>query len=122
MKRKLILCPDINPASFVLLFEKGTSGASWSVRDYSEPERVAIRYAREFAFDFDGLFERTIQVVDAPALPTGDIHFWHRLTLEMNARFGIAKGKNFFPEEMGEPSSTEMKRASEPYVLLILSA
>jgi hypothetical protein len=118
MKRKLILCPDINSSSFVLLFEKGTSGASWSVRDYSEPERVAIRYAREFTFDLDGLFERTIQAIDAPAIPTNDIHSWHRLTLETNARFGIAKSQNIFPEDLGEHSPPEVKRRGEPYVLL----
>ena len=28
-----------------------TDGESWSVREYSEPDTVALRYARDFAFD-----------------------------------------------------------------------
>jgi hypothetical protein len=118
MKRKLILCPEINSSSFVLLFERGTSGASWSVRDYSEPERVSIRYAREFAFDIDGLFERTIQAINAPAIPTSDVHSWHRLILETNARFQIARSNNIPSGDDREHSPHEVKERGELYVLL----
>jgi len=118
VKRKLILCPDINCSSFVLLFEKGSSGASWSVRDYSEPDRVSIRYAREFTFDLGSLYKRTIQAIDAPAIPTNDLHSWHQLTLETNAKFMVAKSKNIPSEDMRKRSWPEVRQRGEPFALL----
>ena len=43
-KRQLVYVPEIHPTSFVLLFEKGTRGLSWSIRDYIEPQ-ACRRYA-----------------------------------------------------------------------------
>ena len=39
-KRLLLYCPQINPASFVFFFERGDSGVSYSIRDYSQPGTV----------------------------------------------------------------------------------
>ncbi len=114
MKRKFILCPDINPSSFVLLFERGTTGSSWSVRDYSEPDRVILRYAREFAFDLRGLHERTIQEIDAPAIPTNELRSWHQLTLETNVAFMDTKSQTGCPEDL----PPEINQRREPYSLL----
>ena len=40
-KRQMILQPEVNPISLLLFFERGNSGASWSIRDYSVPNRVS---------------------------------------------------------------------------------
>jgi hypothetical protein len=91
MSRKLIFHPALNPASFVLLFTKGGTGQSWSIRDYSEPTKVSIRYAREFPFSLEELLVKASHAVDAPATSTGDVVFWHRLTCETNARHHLAR-------------------------------
>ena len=85
MRRQLIYCPEVNDSSFVLLFEKGDSGESWSLRDYSLPGTVAVRYAREFGFPLSYLAERTSRSLDAPVVSTNDLAVWHHFTLRANA-------------------------------------
>jgi hypothetical protein len=94
MKRRLIYCPEINHSSVVLLFEKGDKGESWSVRDYSRPGTVAIRYAREFDSSLSALSGRILQSLDAPAVSTNNLDFWHRLTVETSATLKLVKAEN----------------------------
>src|ERR1700742_908301 len=91
MKRRLIYCPEINHSSVVLLFEKGEKGESWSVRDYSRPGAVTLRYAREFDSSLSALSERILQSLEAPAVSTNDVDFWHQLTLKANASLNLLK-------------------------------
>ena len=39
-KRQMILLPEVNPMRLLLFLERGSFGASWSIRDYSAPNRV----------------------------------------------------------------------------------
>ena len=87
MSRKMVYCPTINSSTFVLLFTKGSSGDSWSVRDYSDPSRVSVRYAHEFPLPLDDLMASAVYGEDAPARATGDLAFWSELTWELNRRF-----------------------------------
>lgn len=107
MKRNLIYCPEINASSVVLLFVKGDSGASWSIRDYSQEGSVKVRYAREFGFDLKGLTQRIKQSVTAPTASTNDLNFWHRLTLQTNEEFALHDSLN------GELAPTQQSRSDQ---------
>jgi hypothetical protein len=39
-KRRMMFIPEVNSSSFVFFFERGNSGTSWSIRDYSIRNRV----------------------------------------------------------------------------------
>jgi hypothetical protein len=87
-RRQMIFAPALNPKSFVFFFQKGNDGNSWSIRDYSVPNRApGPRYAREFNFSVDDLWAEVVQHFDAPAHPTTDLGFWHRHTLELNRTY-----------------------------------
>jgi len=85
----LILHPALNPSSFVLLFTKGEAGQSWSIRDYSDPNGVSVRYAREFPFSLEELRAQAAKYVEAPATSAADLAFWHNLTCETNAKYQL---------------------------------
>jgi hypothetical protein len=89
MSRTLILHPALNPSSFVLLFVKGESGRSWSIRDYSAPNNVSVRYAREFSISLHELRAQATQLGSAPSTSTSDLDFWHKLTVATNERFNL---------------------------------
>jgi hypothetical protein len=89
MKRRLIYCPEVNRSSVVLLFEKGDGGMSWGVRDYSQPGAVAVRYAREFDSSLAALSQGILHSVEAPAVSTSDLEFWHRFTVETNRNLNV---------------------------------
>ena len=109
MKRQLIYCPEINDSSVVLLFEKGDNGQSWSVRDYSRPGTVAVRYAREFDSSLSALSGQILQSLEAPTVSTSDVDFWYRLTVETNARLNLVQADDAKQQSIGEtaPKTTE---------------
>jgi hypothetical protein len=39
-KRRMLFLPEVNPKSFVFFYDRGSSGTSWSIRDYSIRNRV----------------------------------------------------------------------------------
>ena len=47
-KRRLLYNKRIGPNTFVFFFHNGLSETSWSVRDYSIPGTVGLRYASDF--------------------------------------------------------------------------
>ena len=49
-KRQMIVLPEVNANTFLLFFDKGNTGYSWSLRDYSAPHKGVERYAREFGW------------------------------------------------------------------------
>jgi hypothetical protein len=84
-RRQMIYAPEINLDTFLFFFQKGDVGNSWSIRDYSVPNRAAgARYAHEFGFSLDDLWSKVVQNFDAPTHPTTDLSFWHRHTEELN--------------------------------------
>lgn len=89
MKRRLVFCPQFNPSSVVLLFEKGTGGESWSVRDYSQPGTISTRYAKDFTDALSSYVQDIRQSWDAPVVSVSDFGFWHNLTVEKNQQLGL---------------------------------
>jgi len=107
-KRLLLFDPEIQPRSFVLFFEQGNSGVSYSIRDYSEPGAPHLRYAQEFRdrsgniLPADELIARAKIVLDAQPHPTADLKHWYNVISDANAthlgsRTGVAPSKKAVP-------------------------
>lgn len=86
-KRRMMFIPGLNPTSFVFFFERGNSGASWSIRDYSIRNRVKEYGPHDFPWNADDICQKADQSLDAPTHQTGDLAFWHQYTSECNARY-----------------------------------
>jgi hypothetical protein len=86
-KRRMIFIPEVNPKSFVFFFERGNSGTSWSIRDYSIHSRVKEYGPRDFQWTADDICERARNSFDAPTVSTDDLAFWHKQTEDFNARY-----------------------------------
>jgi hypothetical protein len=84
-KRQMVYLPEVNPGSFLLFFERGTTGNSWSLRDYSTPNSVVERHAREFGWSATEVRRRARFLSDAPTVHIGELRFWHDYTLCGNA-------------------------------------
>lgn len=89
-KRQMMLVPEVNPSSFVFFFEKGNSGTSWSIRDYSITNRVRVYRPSDFNHTADYFFQNARHALNAPAHDTNDLAFWHQHTVELNQRYGVA--------------------------------
>jgi len=76
--------PEVNPNTFLLFFEKGDSGASYSLRDYSVLDRVAERRAKELPWTGAEIRRMARYLFDAPAIDTNNLAFWHAYTVEGN--------------------------------------
>jgi hypothetical protein len=118
MKRRLIYCPEINHSSVVLLFEKGDKGESWSVRDYSRPGAVTVRYAREFDSPLSALSERILQSLEAPAVSTNDVDFWHQLALKSNGSLNLVKADDAEQHSIGEAATEASERRPAQFGLI----
>jgi hypothetical protein len=88
-KRQMVLVPEINPRSFLFFFEKGVSGFSYSLRDYSIPNHVTERRARDFGWSADELRRKATHILDAPYLDVNLLTEWHSYTCALNASLGI---------------------------------
>ncbi len=89
-KRQLVYVPEIHPTSFVLLFEKGMTGTSFSVRDYSNSKRASVRYAGELNLTLSAIRERAMRsglMFDAPTVATTDGDYWHSCITGYNRRY-----------------------------------
>jgi RNA polymerase sigma factor (sigma-70 family) len=83
-KRRMMLIPEVNSESFVFFFERGTSGTSWSIRDYSIKNRVKDYGPQVFRWTADEIHQKAQHSLDAPTHHTGDLRFWHEHTRECN--------------------------------------
>jgi len=89
-KRQLVYVPEVHSGSFVLLFEKGMTGASWSIRDYSISSCVSVRYARELGLSLNEIRAKAMQsglMFDAPTIATTDLDYWHKCITGYNKRY-----------------------------------
>jgi hypothetical protein len=89
-KRQMMFIPAINPTSFVLFFEKGDTGLSWSIHDYSEwgksnkkgkwDEHGQFRlYKRnDYRWTADQVREKAKYPFDAPTIPTAEHEEWRK--------------------------------------------
>ncbi|HLY39625.1 MAG TPA: hypothetical protein VKR52_00365 [Terracidiphilus sp.] len=89
-KRQMLFVPEINPESFVFFFEKGGSGWSWSIRDYSIPGRVRTIRPTDIQESADYFFRKARYAFNAPAHDTNDVAFWNKHTRDLNQRYGLA--------------------------------
>ncbi len=89
-KRQMLFVPEVNPTSFVFFFEKGSSGMSWSIRDYSIANRVRTNRPRDLNQTADYFLQKARYACNAPAHNTNDRSFWHKHTLELNDKYGLA--------------------------------
>ena len=92
-KRRLLYNKRVAPNTFVFLLHKGPSGASWSVRDYSVPGVVGLRYASDFQ-DAAGRIPLASEIRAAaqydfptPSHPTTDLGHWHAVIRAKNAEY-----------------------------------
>jgi hypothetical protein len=92
-KRRLLYNKRIAPNTFVFFFHKGPSETSWSVRDYSVPGAVGLRYASDFQ-DAAGRIPLASEIraaaeydFPAPAHPTTDLGHWHAAVSAKNAKY-----------------------------------
>ena len=86
-KRRMIFIPDVHPRSFVFFFERGNSGACWSMRDYSVRNRVKEYGPRDFRWSADEIHQKAQHSLDAPTHHTDDLTFWHEHTTDCNRRY-----------------------------------
>jgi len=89
--RFLIYSPTLAPNTFVLLYARGDSGRSFSVRDYTPSAGPSIRYATEFP----GLTAEQIlseaslpgnHCFPADRIPTTNVAYWRSTILDLNLR------------------------------------
>jgi hypothetical protein len=107
--RQMIYAPEINPDTFLFFFQKGDVRNSWSIRDYSVPNRpVGARYAHQFSLSLDDLWSKVVQNFDAPTHPTTDLGFWHRHTRDLNRTY---LGKH---PDASAPTTTSYISATTP--------
>lgn len=88
-KRQMVLVPEINPRSFLFFFEKGAAGFSYSLRDYSIPNHVTERRARDFGWSADEVRRKATHILDAPYMDVNLLGEWHSYTSALNASLGI---------------------------------
>lgn len=86
-KRRMMLIPEVNSKSFVFFFERGNSGTSWSIRDYSIRNRVKEYGPPNFRWNAEEIHQKAQHSLDAPTHSTDDLAFWHEHTQDCNRRF-----------------------------------
>lgn len=89
-KRQMVFVPEINSASFVFFFERGSSGTSWSIRDYSVPNRVRTLRPGDKPWTAEDIFLKARHACNAPVVDTNNLGFWHSYTAELNEKFKLA--------------------------------
>jgi RNA polymerase sigma factor (sigma-70 family) len=116
-KRRMMFVLDVNPESFVFFFEKGNSGASWSIRDYSIRNRMKEYGPRDFrwARNADDIHQKAQHSLDAPTHPTDDLAFWHNHTLECNKLYLGATGASTL-QATEAASLTSVASTTQPIV------
>ncbi|HEY6391558.1 MAG TPA: toll/interleukin-1 receptor domain-containing protein [Bryobacteraceae bacterium] len=85
-KRQMMFIPEVNSTSFVFFFEKGDSGLSWSIRDYSIRNNVKTYRPHDFPWTADDIHQKAQYSQDAPAVDTRNSAYWHERTNECNRR------------------------------------
>ena len=87
-KRQMMFVPKMYPNStFVLFFEKGDTGLSWSIRDYSEKGSPKTYGRSDFGWPADQVRKEAKYSFDAPAVDTNETDYWHERTLEYNTTY-----------------------------------
>jgi hypothetical protein len=118
-KRRMVFIPDVNPKSFVLFFEKGTTGRSWSLRDYSVENTVRRFGPQNFPWTADEIQEKVVLSIDAPAVRTEVLTFWcdhtQRCNQEHHHEMGLVPKLRF---SSSPTSKGDLKNGWDDYLLL----
>lgn len=115
-KRQMLFIPEVNPASFVFFFERGNSGTSWSIRDYSIANRMRTYRPGDFNQTADYFFQKAQFAFNAPTQDTNDLAFWHKYTLELNGKYSL--GETAAPPAKVLAGATAQSRNSYPVLAL----
>jgi hypothetical protein len=114
-KRQMVFIPEVNAASFVFFFEKGDSGLSWSIYDYSAEEPPAKRFDRSrFPWTAHQVRSKAIHSFDAPTVGTNEYEYWHGHTLELNQTHLSQPAEPEEPPEPQDQSGDENVQRPEP--------
>jgi hypothetical protein len=110
-KRQMLLIPEVT-TSFVYFYERGDSGTSWSMRDYSIENQVPHRYDREDypSWTADDILNKALHAENArrpteQLESTENIKHWHKRTVELNRKYGVSLAAS-------NPAMTEVLLAS----------
>ena len=119
-KRRFLYNKRVAPNTFVFFFHKGPSETSWSVRDYSVPGSVGLRYASDFQ-DGTGCIPLASEIrasaeydFPAPAHPTTDLDHWHRAIRAKNTEYLAHQDPALPPPVRAVPSTTSCHAPSVP--------
>jgi hypothetical protein len=118
-KRQMVYLPAVNPRSFLFFFEKGSSGNSWSLRDYSGQGEPTPKYAGDFGLTAEDVRQKAKYVFDAPTVDTNDIVFWSEYTKMGNEQF-LKEGARI-RKNASEKKITEDDLKREPEIKRLLT-
>src|SRR4051812_2215252 len=89
--RLWIFVPEINPATFVFFYYEGTSGRSYSVRDYSQPGPAYPQRAERCPYHAEDILAMAqrpgCHLLPAERHSTDDWQHWHQQTADLNRRY-----------------------------------
>jgi hypothetical protein len=111
-RRRMMLIPDVNPESLVFFFERGTSGMSWSIRDYSIKGRVKELGPHHFHWTADEVHKRAVHSIEAPTVSTDNLEFWHEFTRKCNQQYLTAEPAT--PQSSSQTVAPTPRSAPEP--------
>jgi hypothetical protein len=86
-KRQMLFVPDLNPSSFVFFYEKGETGLSWSIRDYSVEGAVKLYRPKQLRWKTADEVRASAQhELPAPRVGTDNLAFWYAHTRSCNSQ------------------------------------
>ena len=119
-KRRFLYNKRVAPNTFVFFFHKGPSETSWSVRDYSMPGSVGLRYASDFR-DAAGRIPWASEIraaseydFAAPAHSTTDLDHWHSAIRAKNTEYLAHQDPALPPPVFAAPTMTSCDAPSTP--------
>ena len=122
-KRRMIFIPDVHPRSFVFFFERGNSGTSWSIRDYSIRNRVREYGPRDFQWTADEIHQKAQHSLDAPTHHTDDLTLWHEHTNQCNKHYLAVPATEAVPTTPADPPTPALPlRSNTAFPVLNLQA
>jgi hypothetical protein len=86
-KRQMMFIPELNLGSFVLFYERGNGGISWSIRDYSFEGGVKLYGPHNSSWTADEIHQKAQLSFDAPTVKTDNLPHWRDLTHDFNRRY-----------------------------------
>lgn len=111
-RRRMMLIPGVNSESLVFFFKRGTSGMSWSIRDYSIKGRVKELGPHHFHWTADEVHKRAVHSIEAPTVSTENLEFWHDFTRKCNQQYLTAEPAT--PESSSPTAARTPQSAPKP--------